>query len=383
MRCHEMEECYELSLTPNYVSDWTFCYAIRELIQNGTDQEIIDESNTFSLTYLRYENKLILRNEKSFLKINTLLLGSSSKSNNNEVVGKFGEGYKIAALVLNRLGKKITIYNNENNEIWEARFKDSEKWHEKVLSFYISKNETSDSGLDIIVEHVSEAEYARLKDVWLELNHVPCRIKTEYGEILLGEEGDFNPFSGKVYVNGLAVSYSGELEYGYNFKPQYITLERDRRSCNNWDAKVITSKMICEAMVKGSLSIKQVGALVIKNADDIYQLDVIDGGNPDKVKRLLIEEFDRQNPTSYSIPVSTQEHADIVRRYGGNPVIVPQTFASAIRREIDRRMEALISAPMSNGLTLKEKFQRWCDLYGAKAGCIPQEELQNLIDELN
>ena len=173
------------------------------------------------------------------------------------------------------------------------------------------------------------------------------------------------------------------LEYGYNFKPQYITLERDRKSCNNWDAKVITSKMICEAMVKGSLSIKQVGALVIKNADDIYQLDVIDGGNPDKVKRLLIEEFDRQNPTSYSIPVSTQEHADIVRRYGGNPVIVPQTFASAIRQEIDRRIEALISAPMSNGLTLKEKFQRWCDLYGAKAGCIHQEELQNLIDELN
>lgn len=378
-----MEECYELSLMPNYVSDWTFCDAIRELIQNGTDQEIIDKSNTFSLTYLRYENKLILRNEKSFLKINTLLLGSSSKSNNNEVVGKFGEGYKIAALVLNRLGKKITIYNNENNEIWESRFKDSEKWHEKVLSFYISKNETCDSGLDIIVDHVSEAEYARLKDVWLELNHVPCRIKTEYGEILLGEEGDFNPFSGKVYVNGLSVSYSGELEYGYNFKPQYITLERDRKSCNNWDAKVITSKMICEAMVKGSLSIKQVGALVIKNADDIYQLDVIDGGNPDKVKRLLIEEFDRQNPTSYSIPVSTQEHADIVRRYGGNPVIVPQTFASAIRQEIDRRMEALISAPMSNGLTLKEKFQRWCDLYGAKAGCIHQEELQNLIDELN
>ncbi len=29
--------CYELTLTPNYVSDWTFNDAIRELIQNGTD----------------------------------------------------------------------------------------------------------------------------------------------------------------------------------------------------------------------------------------------------------------------------------------------------------------------------------------------------------
>ena len=46
-----MGECYELTLTQNYVSDWTFCDAIRELIQNGIDQEIIDNGNEFSVDY--------------------------------------------------------------------------------------------------------------------------------------------------------------------------------------------------------------------------------------------------------------------------------------------------------------------------------------------
>ena len=43
------EKCYELTLTPDYVSDWTFNDAIRELIQNGTDQEALDKGNVFSL----------------------------------------------------------------------------------------------------------------------------------------------------------------------------------------------------------------------------------------------------------------------------------------------------------------------------------------------
>lgn len=123
--------CYELTLTPNYVSDWTFNDAIRELIQNGTDQEILDRENKFKVEYNAKEKALRLINRKSVLKINTLLLGRSNKANNEDTVGQFGEGYKIAALVLNRLGKTFTIYNNEKREVWKSRFKNSEKWLEK------------------------------------------------------------------------------------------------------------------------------------------------------------------------------------------------------------------------------------------------------------
>lgn len=122
-----MSECYELSLTPNYVSDWTFNDALRELIQNGIDQETIRPDNKFSIDYDEGKEVIRLVNKNAKLKISTLLLGKSNKSNDEDTVGQFGEGYKIAALVLNRLGKTFTIYNNEKKEIWTSRFKNSAK----------------------------------------------------------------------------------------------------------------------------------------------------------------------------------------------------------------------------------------------------------------
>lgn len=82
---------YELTLTPNYVSDWNFNDALRELIQNGTDQEVLDPDNEFQIDYSPKEKVLRLKNRKSVLKINTLLLGRSSKANNEDTVGQFGE----------------------------------------------------------------------------------------------------------------------------------------------------------------------------------------------------------------------------------------------------------------------------------------------------
>lgn len=47
----ETTNSYELTLTPNYVSDWNFNDALRELIQNGTDQEVLDPDNEFQIDY--------------------------------------------------------------------------------------------------------------------------------------------------------------------------------------------------------------------------------------------------------------------------------------------------------------------------------------------
>lgn len=378
----ENTKCYELTLTPNYVSDWTFNDAIRELIQNGTDQEVLDKENHFSIEYDRKRQVLQLKNSKSVLKINTLLLGRSSKAGNDDTVGQFGEGYKIAALVLNRIGKTFTVLNNEKNEVWESRFKNSEKWLEKILAFYISKRETEDTGLCIEVGNVSWGEYCGLSDVWMKFDeddHMDMSVvDTSYGEILTDED-----YAGKVYVNGLSVNCNADLKYGYNFKPKYIKLERDRKACDSFDAREITCRMIAEGMVNGDIPIDEVNRMVNDDAGDVYNFEYNTyEEDVQKVQEVLLEAFDRQNPQPYSIPVVSQEQSRKIKAYGGNPVVVPSKVAKLLKEEISQRIRELEELPVSNALTLKERFSRWYDIYSGELNDDAAKEIKILIDEM-
>lgn len=371
--------CYELTLTPNYVSDWTFNDAMRELIQNGTDQETLDKENKFQITYDKNRKIVSLINAKSVLKVNTLLLGRSSKADNEDTVGQFGEGYKIAALVLNRLGKTFTIYNNAKNEVWESKFKNSDKWLEKILAFYVYKKPTDDTDLRIEIGNVTMDEYDNLYKVWLPFEGYEYKkANTQYGEIILDDE-----CAGEVYVNGLFVKCNQNLKYGYNFKPKYIRLERDRKTCDDWNVGEVTSLMIAEAMIKGDIEIEKVRKMIEETSDDVYHLEFNTyKDDVKKVQKMLIESFDAQNPQPYSVPVESQEDVDKVKAYGGNPVVVPFRVARLLKDEKQRRIEELMSLPSANVLTLKEKFLRWYNIYEKRLPDEARGEIKILIDQM-
>lgn len=375
-----MAETYELTLTENYVSDWDFYDAIRELIQNGTDQEILDTSNHFDMIYDPGEKVLRFVNATSKLKINTLLLGRSSKTNNSDTVGQFGEGYKIAALVLNRIGKTFTIYNNNKNEVWESKFVNSKKWLEKILQFTVTKNETDNKGLVIEIGNVTYWEYEGISDIWLqryeEKNDVE-KIPTMYGEILLNDE-----LSGRIFVNGLSVNSKNEMHYGYNFKPKYIKLERDRRTCDDWEMGYVTTRMICEAVLAGSLSIYEVTKLADMDAKDIYHMSfAYYEENVAKVKELLLQQFDAQYLDS--IPVETQEEYNRVKTYGGKPVIVPQPIARMLKDTMRARIKKLSMENLDDIQTVKEQLERWLNAWFGELPGDAIDEFRNILKKMD
>ena len=115
-----------------------------------------------------------------------------------------------------------------------------------------------------------------------------------------------------------------------------------------------------------------------KEGHDIIIIDK----NAKKVQEMLIESFDSQNPQPYSIPVDSQEDVKKVKAYGGNPVVVPSGVAKLLKEEKEKRIKTLMEIPCASVMTLKDKFNRWYDIYAEKLPPEAQVEIRNLIEEL-
>ncbi len=219
---------YELSLSRNYVSSWGIEEAIRELLQNakdsdGEEQIDIDKRNgTISIT-----------NKNTSIPSSTLLLGNTSKKDDLDKIGQFGEGYKLAILVLLREGKDVSIQNG--NKLWEPSFEYSDNFDCEVLCI----NEIDSCGDDLVFEisRFSGCELTNLENEFLGINGQSYNsIQTSYGEILTDSQ-----FKGKVFVEGLPVYEDDNFEYGYNFDARYVNLDRDRKSINIYELKRLTA----------------------------------------------------------------------------------------------------------------------------------------------
>ena len=227
-----MTSKYELSMSIEYTPDWGVMDGLREFAQNCYDGEIEDSENTASIEYDSENKKLYFNNKKSNLSRESLLLGNSPKANDKSTVGRHGEGYKLGILVLNRSGKKVTIYNYEANEVWATKIVDSKRFNSKIVRIDIDKKvlPMSKNGLIVEVEGITSEEWEEFKGNTLRLQGEYARVSTNYGDLLLNKE-----HSGKIFVGGLYVTDNNKFKYGYNFPPSSIRLDRDRRIIDSFD----------------------------------------------------------------------------------------------------------------------------------------------------
>jgi len=93
-------------ISPNYVKNWDVIKGIREIIQN-----YLDTKNEFRCKgYIYYKDgTAMVKDFGPGLELRHLALGISEKSQG--AIGKYGEGLKLALLVMAREFRKIEVWS--------------------------------------------------------------------------------------------------------------------------------------------------------------------------------------------------------------------------------------------------------------------------------
>lgn len=367
-----MASKFELSLDVNYVGSWGVVEAIRELFQNALDESVQCPENNYFFNYDTEKQVLKIGNKRSILQTETLLLGVTGKTDDTKTIGQFGEGYKLATVVLLRTGHPITFYNYGNKEVWTCKLVTSKKYNgRKVPTFFVNKQHVwdniPDNDLTIVIENVTSEEYDEI--VKSNLNLQPQKVnmlESSSGYILLDAEQ-----SGNIYVSGLFVTYNKDLKYGYNFKPDVIPLDRDRRTVPNFDLYWETSRI----WSPHTNELEFLNMLTEENKEsscqDLYYINsMFVAFNNTSVEFIRDKYKDK-------ILVKNSDDFRKAVELGYKVEIVPERLYSCYSPYLSQ-----VELDISKKLTTKQLFEAWFTTYGDSLSDQAQNEFILLCDRL-
>lgn len=368
---------FELSLSRDYVPGWGVPEAVRELFQNALDEQTADPANVMDFEYVPEEEKLTITNKTSSLSTKSLLLGTSSKRDDESTVGQFGEGYKIATLVLLREGLDIVFYNYGKKEVWRPRFVNSRRYGTEVLTFFVDKKfpwtKVPDNNLTIEITGLTAEMFMQVRATNL---HVSQRyateplttLETEYGSILLDDDQKH-----KVYVNGLFVCEYQGYEYGYNFKPGHLALDRDRKLASDFDLKWLASTMWLDNGGDREFATRAAALAEIGAADVAYVNSIPSMREGfDRIAQEAFEMFRRRHGAK-AVPVSSQHEAESLDPVH-KPIYVSPGYKELVTGAAGYEEPSYIHIP-----TLHEEVEHWIKLHESE---IPEHALASLREIL-
>lgn len=314
---------YELTINPTYVPDWGIWEALRELTQNCYDREMVDpEQFTATINYVSAEQKMIFSNAGTTISTSTLLLGTTTKSNQKEAIGQYGEGYKLAMLVLTRLGVRVEIFNGK--EVWTPKIIKSRRFDSELLVIDTARSKVKHTDLTFEITGIIPTMYAEFATKCLKVNYPTNILKTDMGNVLLD-----NNQKGKIYCGGLFVQDAGdeECKYGYDINPSHLQLDRDRKKVDSWNLYWKTSEMF--ASIRNTEHKELIHQILRDNVPDVRNFHNFCTYRTDELYKSLCEDSYKEFIEKHSVnavPVKDEDDARMIREKYNNlvPVIIPE-----------------------------------------------------------
>lgn len=360
-----------LTIAKTYVSDWGIWEAFRELAQNAMDHT--DATNTPMLIgFNKKTSNLLITSANTKLDVNTLVLGTNDKASNPTQRGQFGEGYKLALVVLLRLGIDVKILNA--NEVWIPKFEYSETFNTEILTISISTIKTKNKDVTFVLKGITKSQANQLSNRVIRDRSKSIGYRTKFGRILTEER-----FKGQVFVGGIYVCKPQlkDLEHGYDFDPEHVELGRDRGLIDSFNVQWLATKMWSTIFTPDTKVIEETAKLISAGSPAMrhYGVSSSNSAITEKVSRDFYTEF-----SDTAVPVMTElERKRVLNEYDNAiPIIVSEVVKRTVNdSDIAAQNKRLLRAKLH--LTPNEVITQVLGKYKHELGGNFQKLSQELI----
>ena len=315
-----------LTMARTYVSDWGFWEATRELAQNALDHA--DKTGEkIHVGFHRPTKKLLITSANCKLSLSSLVLGVSDKTDDDAIRGKFGEGYKLALLVLVRLGLDVKVYNQ--NEVWVPCFEYDSELDTELLTIKVYPKDTKSKDVIFAIGGTTREMASKIKNRLIIDREASIGFKTDYGTILTEER-----FKGKIFAGGLYICTPElDLEHGFDFDPEHVELGRDRGLIDSFNIQWLASKMWLTIKDDDTTALDAAVKSIYTGGYHSSSGYVGSVGNRNKViQESVADKFYAEFPKT-AVPVTTeQERKNVLTDYDN---AVPVVVNSSVKRVVE------------------------------------------------
>lgn len=308
-----------LPIKSTYVAHWGLWEAVREVVQNGKDEE---DQNGSRFTCTHDKGILTVRNEGAQMDRKVLLLGQTSKEG-TDLRGHFGEGLNLAMLAAVRGGSVFTI--KTQHETWTPAIETSSQYgDEKVLVVNVAKRKANLPSVEVKISVPTE-DWAVFKKRFLFLTDTEV-VKSYTGAILMDPE-----FIGQLYVKGIwAMTHRDVKGYGFDFAN--VGLDRDRCMINAWDLEYSMAAMLREALAANPKAFQtKVYDLIESGAIEARSLKhQLDKGSA--ALAAVVAEFESRHGEG-ALPVKNMAESRELDHFGRTGVVVPGLLGEVLEKQ--------------------------------------------------
>lgn len=297
---------FEYPFVAEFVRDWTPLHGLRELGANAKDGDTAGHPMT--ITYDSQRKRLLFRNQGVKLDSRAMLLGGTTKADNAKMIGTYGEGMKLAFLVLSRAGF-IVIVRNGMSEDWRPKMEYSEKWGSPILQIEVRKASRQVENLEIEVVGVEAELWEELQGLFLFLKTGVIRKTFRTGEILFDAEQ-----CGRIYVRGVFVEHRADYTVGYNFYD--VEMNRDRKALGDLDEH--TARLWSDWIETGG----EVATIFDMMSRTTKESESFRWFRSDAFRQALGAEWTRRHGAGVHLARTTQE-VEEARHFGVKAVVAP------------------------------------------------------------